>query len=125
MAKAQKAYKVKHKVTPITRLSRMKVPFKMVGDPPWRWQAADASVAWESRQKAVYAYEMERRGKDSRGWDNALYYEAEDKNTYIDTLLTFKWRVYETAMDDNFHYDIEQAERDKAAWEYEKDNFIL
>ncbi len=52
MAKKQKLL---FKPTPISRLFKMTVPFKMVGDPPWNY-AASGKSAWESRARAVYPH---------------------------------------------------------------------
>jgi hypothetical protein len=119
MAKTAKAkgYKLNFKPTPISRLSRMKVPFKMVGDPEWNYHARGAT-AWESRQKAVYEYEIDRKRNDAGGWTNALYYEAVNKNEWIDHLVVRSWNDFREAELDNIEFDREAAERENAAWDY-------
>src|SRR6267154_5378094 len=120
MATKQKPYKLRFKPTPISRLRHYRYPLKMVGDPQW---SGYGPKAWLNREKAVYAYEMDRKALDSRGWPNATYYKAWEQNYRINYLLINKWDDYKEALIDNLLVDQEEAERDNAAWDYHNDNY--
>ena len=75
MAKAK--YKLRFKPTPISRLRHYRYPLKMVGDPQW---SGYGPKAWLNREKAVYAYEMDRKADDR--WH--LIDQAERDNTAWD-----------------------------------------
>ncbi len=117
----QKAYKLRFKPTPISRLRHYRYPLKMVGDPPWGGYGKEG---WRNREKAVYKYEIDRKANDSRGWSHATYYQALEKNRLIDNLLLQKWEDYKEALNDALYLDYEEAERDNAAWDYHNDNYI-
>ncbi len=117
MAKKAKQAKLNFKPTPISRLRHYTSPLKMVGDPPH-------NGSWQSRERLVYDYEMDRKRLDDRGWLNATYYAAERDNARIDHLLKYKWDRYHEAYEDNRLLDHEQAILDNAAWDYEHDNFV-
>jgi len=109
------------KPTPISRLRHYRYPLKMVGDPQW---SGYGPKAWRNREKAVYEYEMDRKGQDNRGWPNATYYQAFSDNERINYLLINKWDDYKEALLDQIDLDYEEALRDNAAWEYHHENFI-
>src|SRR6266436_4617115 len=102
MAKGDKAkpkpYKLRFKPTPISRLRHYRYPLKMIGDPQW---SGYGPKAWRNREKAVYAYEMDRKAQDNRGWLNDTYYQddtyyqAFSDNARIDRLLLDKWADYQ------------------------------
>ncbi len=119
-AKAPKAYKLRFKPTPISRLRHYRYPLKMVGDPVWSGHGAQA---WRNREKAVYAYEMDRKD-NSCGYSLDTYNRALNDNERLDYLIKTKWDDYEDALADDRWHVIDQAERDNAAWDYHHDNFI-
>jgi hypothetical protein len=118
--------KLKFKPTPISRLRKMTVPFKMVGDPEWDWTARPKE-AWASRARAVYAHEMEQKDWPMP-WTFAVYYEAKVHNERIDRLTREKFNDYDEALNDNEDWDYDdlhnRAERDNAAWDYHYDNYL-
>ncbi|SRR6266404_1495120 len=116
-----KAYKLRFKPTPISRLKHYKSPIKMVGDPAWGGYGKEG---WRNRERAVYEYEIDRKSQDARGWSHATYYQARSDNERINHLLMSKWDDYKEALLDQIYLDYEEALRDNAAWEYHHENFI-
>ena len=115
-----KAYKLRFKPTPISRLKHYTMPIKMVGDPVWYGRRKEA---WRNREKAVYAYEMDRLDNSS-GFSLDTYKRAIEDNERLDYLIRTKWDDYEDALADDRWHSYEEAERDNAAWEYHHDNYI-
>lgn len=117
-----KKHKLRFKPTPISRLNKMTVPFKMVGDPPWNWTASGKD-AWASREKAVYAHEMDRKQ-----WPMArkpeTWVSAHDHNHFIDDLIRVKWMDYDVAWNEHAERSYPEAERENAAWDYHHEHFI-
>lgn len=118
----QKQVRLNFKPTPISRLSKQKTPFPMVGDP--KWGPIHGKYAWEQRSKAVYEYEMERKHWPM-AWKPDTWTQAHIDNTRISLLMRRKWEDYLHALEDNWHYEYEAAERDNAAWDYEHENFLV
>jgi len=119
-----KAYKLRFKPTPISRLKHYREPLKMVGDPEWDYHWSNTKKSWANREKAVYAYEMDRKTQDSRGFNYDTYYQAILDNERIDDLLMMKWQDYKEALEEQKHMDYKEAILDNAAWDYHHDNFI-
>jgi len=79
-------YKLRFKPTPISRLRHYRRPLKMVGDPDWgrAWE----KNAWANREKAVYAYEMDRKIHDnSCGYSLDTYRKAIEDNERLGCLI--------------------------------------
>ncbi len=119
MAKKQKLL---FKPTSIRRLSKMTVPLPMVGDPKWNHHAR-GSQAWASREKAVYAHEMERK-HPSPAWSPDLWIIAQRDNGRLDYWLSVKWDRYEEARDDNYAFDRVEAEKENAVIDYHCENYL-
>src|SRR6266446_7767412 len=120
-----KAYKLRFKPTPISRLRHYLTPIKMVGDPEWDYHWSNAKKSWANREKAVYEYEIDRKSQDSRGFSHATYYQAILDNERINILMMAKWSDYIKAYEDKIDMDYEEAIRDNGAWDYHHDNYIV
>lgn len=116
MAKKQK---FKTKLTSIARLSKYTAPFKMVGDPPW---TGYGKMAWSNRERAVYAYEMERKNEKYDNFTTETYRLAHRENKQFDYWVSVKWDQYDMAWQDNiWEVDYPDACREYAAWKYENE----
>jgi hypothetical protein len=94
----QRKMKFKTPLTSVARLSKMTVPFKMVGDPDW---SGYGKMAWANRERAVYAYEMQRLRELCDPFSTELYERAHRENEWLDILISRKWDQYENAWWDN------------------------
>ena len=94
----------------------------MVGDPAWR-HTASGKAAWESRQEAVYQYEMERKSWPM-AWRPETWLQAQADNRRIDYLLTKVPADMMIAENDNYYFDWEVAIRDNAAFDYHHDHYL-
>lgn len=118
--------KLKFRPTPISRLSRYKVPLKMVGDPEWLFGGSDRN-RWANRERIVYDHEMERKSWPM-AWEPEIYRMAWDDNLRIDHLIRIEWLQYDDAIKDHkkwlWNEAYNSAERDNAEWDYHRDNYL-
>jgi hypothetical protein len=112
--------KLKFKPTPISRLFRHTKPLHMVGDPDWY---GEGKRAWLNREKAVYAYEMEKKSW-SRPWSPELWKIAWHDNYILDEHIRVKWLDYDAAWNEHAEYVYAEALRDNEAWNYHHDNYL-